>query len=158
MRIFHWWKKKEWLMRFLNPLLLCLRFWGALSLIHYQLQENDSPHISLQSCRWKLSQIQSKSALAICVVKGYQSHRGDGERSRLLLLFPLLGNTCFSCSDGRFPHSEQKPWLPAIWVSKFYCFCWKTSALIIAASQLCSTLQIILSFLSQVFWESETVD
>lgn len=134
MRIFDCWGGKERKMRFVNPLSL----WGDLTLIHYQLQENDSPHISLQSCRWKLSQILSKSALAICLVKGYQSHRGDGERSRLLLLFPLLGNTCFSCSDDRFPHSEQKPWLPAIWVSKFYCFCWKTCTLILAVGLCCN--------------------
>lgn len=52
-------------------------------------------------------------------------------------LFPLLGNTCFSCSAIRFPHSEQKPWLPAIWVSTFYCLYMKTRTLIIASAAVC---------------------
>lgn len=52
-------------------------------------------------------------------------------------LFPLLGNTCFSCSAIRFPHSEQKPWLPAIWVSSFYCLYMKTRTLIITFATVC---------------------
>ncbi len=61
------------------------------------------------------------SQLLQCVLQKNINHAGRMVKECRVIV-SIVGKYLFFMFCIRFPHSEQKPWLPAIWVSSFYCF------------------------------------